>query len=202
MKNRYRVSILPAVAPLCMLPRWQAATPAVLNQPTYRSSAHLPHTGNFGALLIGGELVILIPGRTTSRVRPRRHSTATRSGWINWTAWTTRDSTRAADCRAAHLFQLRPGDTVASHRTSYTVKGLDGGDTHFISIMRATTLPHAILASALGKWLFGMVSSWSSSPAQPAGQPGGEPTPSIDCIAAGTCPIPIANIGTLLHRGG
>ncbi len=172
MKTRYRISVLPAVAALLML-LGIAAAPAVLDQPMAPS---IRATSN------DGELVISWDG-----ISGAQYYTV---GWINWT-----EGQPVLDAGGDWL-SLFHYTTVAGHRTSYTVKGLDGGDSHY-AIMRATDVEGsaARFGGAYSAW-----SGWSSSPAQPTGQGRAEPTPSTDCINAGTC-IPVVSLGTYTGTG-
>lgn len=160
------------MAALCVL-AGIAATPTVLNQPV---APTVQATANVGELVISWDS---IPGAQFYTV-----------GWINWTEG------QPVHTSGGDWLSLFHYTTVAGHRTSYTVNGQTGGDTHF-AIIRATDVEGTAgrFGGGYSAW-----SSWSSSPAQPAGQPGGEPTPSIDCVTAGTC-IPIANIGTYTGTG-
>ena len=137
-----------------------AATPAVLAKPV---------APNIQATANGGELEI-----TWDRIPGAQYYTV---GWINWT-----EGKPVLDAGGDWL-SLFHYTTVAGHRTSYTVKGQNGGDNHY-AIIRATDVGGASgrFGGGYSTW-----SSWSSSPAQPAGQHG-----------EGFCPI----TGLPLPEGG
>ena len=122
-----------------------AATPAVLAQPEAPS---IQATQN------GGELVI-----SWNRIPGAKYYTL---GWINWTEG------QPVSASGGDWLSLFHYTTVAGDRTSYTVKGLNGGDNHY-AIIRVTDA-----AGTSGRFGGGYSawSAWSSSFAQPAAQHG------------------------------
>ena len=150
-----------------------AAAPGVLNQP---AAPLIQSTQN------GGELEITwdaIPGAQFYTV-----------GWINWTEGAP---VHASGGDWLSLFHYT---TVAGDRTSYTVKGQNGGDNHY-AIIRATDVggTSGRFGGGYSTW-----SAWSSAPAQPAGHPTPGDPPATDCVDDGTC-IPIQRIGTFAGSG-
>ena len=119
-----------------------AATPAVLPQP---GGPTVQATSN------GGEIII-----SWDRVPGAQYYTV---GWVNWT-----DGKPVSDAGGDWL-SLFHYTTVLASETSYTVKGLDGGDDHY-AIIRATDANDRF-GGSYSEW-----SAWSSFPAQPAGQHG------------------------------
>ena len=119
-----------------------AATPAVLPQP---GGPTVQATSN------GGEIII-----SWDRVSGAQYYTV---GWVNWT-----DGKPVSDAGGDWL-SLFHYTTVLASETSYTVKGLDGGDDHY-AIIRATDTNDRF-GGSYSEW-----SAWSSFPAQPAGQHG------------------------------
>ncbi len=117
-----------------------AATPAVLSKPL---APTIEATTN------GGELEI-----TWDRIPGAQYYTV---GWINWT-----EGKPVLDAGGDWLSLLHY-TTVAGHRTSYTVKGQNGGDTHY-AIIRATDVSGTSgrFGGGYSAW-----SDWSSRPAQP-----------------------------------
>ena len=136
-----------------------AATPAVLPQP---GAPTVQATSN------GGEISI-----SWNRISGAQYYTV---GWVNWT-----DGRPVSDAGGDWL-SLFHYTTVLGSETSYTVKGLDGGDDYY-AIIRTTDADDRF-GGSYSQW-----SAWSSSPSQPAGQHGD-----------GFCPItglPLAEDGYL-----
>lgn len=137
-----------------------AATPAQLAPP---AAPAVQATGNSGEIVISWNQV---PGAQYYTV-----------GWVNWTA------AKPLSDAGQDWLSLFHYTTVPGNLTSYTVKGLTAGDDHY-GIIRATD--EAGSAGRFGGG-YSQFSSWSSSPAQPAGQHGD-----------GFCPI----TGLPLPEGG
>ena len=114
-----------------------------------------PAAPNIQATANGGELEITwdsIPGAQYYTV-----------GWINWTEG------QPVHADGGDWLSFFNYTTVEGSQTSYTVKGLDGGDNYYANI-RATDVA-GITAGRFGG-SYSTWSDWSSSPAQPAGQHG------------------------------
>ena len=144
MRKTIPASLLPVIVSV-LLVGTIAAAPAVLSQP---AAPMIEATANAEELTISWDR---IPGAQYYTV-----------GWINWTEG------QPVHTAGGDWLSLFHYTTVAGDRTSYTVKGLNGGDSHF-AIIRATDV-----AGASGRFGGGYStwSSWSSSSAQPAGQHG------------------------------
>ncbi len=119
-----------------------AATPAALTQPQPPSVL---------ATASGGEIVI-----SWDRVPGAQYYTV---GWINWTKG------QPVEAAGGDWLSLFHYTTVVGNRTSYTVRGLDSGDSYY-AIVRATDTVNRF-GGAYSEW-----SVWSTVPAQPAGQHG------------------------------
>ena len=131
-----------------------AATPAVLSKPVVPTAQ---------ATANGGELEITwnsIPGAQYYTI-----------GWVNWT-----EGKPVADA-GGDWHSLFYYTTVKGSETSYTVKGLNGGDEHY-AIIRATDVDNRFG----GGW-----SEWSgwSIPTQPARGIIGLPTPESEYLSVG-----------------
>ena len=116
-------------------------------------------------------------------------------GWVNWT-----DAKPISDAGEDWLSQFHY-TTVLGSETSYTVKGLDGGDDHY-AIIRATDVEGAAAGRFGGGW--SMFSSWSL-PIQPTVQPAADSTetpaqPTTDgtsflsISASNTCQQPVQRL--------